>query len=119
MSNHRYELEHIFSTPPERLFDAFGEPDSLAKWWSPPGLEAVAVEIDFSVGGSYRIGMRAAGSTDPLFVTGSYLQLERPTILAFTHSFEPTPGAAGMKTSGLIGINTRVTISLQAVASGT
>ena len=119
MTAFSYELEHRYDVAPTVVFDAFGDPESLRQWWCPPGFASVLAEIDFRVGGRYRIGMRKAEADSTLFVSGEYLEIERPSRLVFTHGFERTPAAAPMRAVGLWGAKTRVTLCFAAHGDGT
>ncbi len=43
---------------PQRVFEAFTDPEQLKQWWWPSGFTAPAAEVDLRVGGAYRIAMR-------------------------------------------------------------
>lgn len=47
---------------PERIFDAFTDPEQLVRWWWPEGFTCPAAEVDLRVGGTYRIAMKWPGS---------------------------------------------------------
>ena len=80
-------LERHFDAPPERVFAAWTEPDLLRQWWGPPGSQLVAVEIDLSVGGRYRLGI-----SNPMhatyFVSGVFQIVQPPEKLSFTWRWE-------------------------------
>ena len=37
----------VFDAPRERMFDAFSDPDWLARWWGPTGFTNTFHEFDF------------------------------------------------------------------------
>lgn len=43
--------------PPGRVFDAFADPVSLARWWGPAGFTNEFEEFDFRPGGRWRLVM--------------------------------------------------------------
>jgi uncharacterized protein YndB with AHSA1/START domain len=76
-------LTRRFDAAPERVFDAWLDPDKARHWlYTAPGDEAWTGEIDGRVGGRYRITVRREG-TD-YTVIGEYLEIERPRRLVFT-----------------------------------
>jgi uncharacterized protein YndB with AHSA1/START domain len=68
---------------PERVFDAFTDPDQLTEWWWPDGFTCPAAEVDLRMGGTYRLAMEWPGSipTEQQFahhLAGEYYEIERP-----------------------------------------
>jgi uncharacterized protein YndB with AHSA1/START domain len=76
-------LERIIDASPERIFDAFTDPDQLQRWWWPKGFTCPAAEVDLRVGGTYRLAMKWPGSM-PIeeqfshHMGGEYYEIERP-----------------------------------------
>ncbi|MDA8313041.1 MAG: SRPBCC domain-containing protein [Actinomycetota bacterium] len=50
-------IERTLNGTPERVFDAFTDPEQLQQWWWPNGFTCPAAEVDLRVGGTYRIAM--------------------------------------------------------------
>ena len=71
------ELEHRVGAPPEVVFEYFTDPAKYRRW---KGLEA---ELDARPGGAYRVTMR-----DDVWVSGEYVEVERPHRLVMTWGFE-------------------------------
>ncbi len=82
----------------ERVFDAWTDPEQLARWMSPVG-HAVA-EVDARVGGSIRVTMSGDGRT--IEHTGEYLAIERPRRLVFSWRSPYTGGGTSRVTVELI-----------------
>jgi uncharacterized protein YndB with AHSA1/START domain len=66
-------VSRLYDAPVELVFQAWSSAEALAKWWGPKGMTSTA-EVDFKVGGKYRIVMRdAAGNTYPFH--GTYREI--------------------------------------------
>lgn len=80
-------ITRYIDAPPERVFDAWLDPEQVRPWmmaaYKRAGLgELVRVEIDARVGGSYSFVFRSNGTE--IEQTGAYLEIDRPRRLAFT-----------------------------------
>lgn len=92
-----------YSASPERVFDAWLDPDSAGRWlfataWRPLS----RVEIDARRGGPYRL-VDGKGAE----FAGSYIEIARPRRLVFTLAMENSPR-----------IVTRVTAEIEPLKSG-
>jgi uncharacterized protein YndB with AHSA1/START domain len=52
------KVEHKYSVPVTRLFEAFKSAEALKAWWWPEGLHADRVDLEFREGGKYFINMK-------------------------------------------------------------
>ena len=80
--------EHMFRASPERVFDAWLEPELVTQWMSAAlkqfGLtgDIRRVEVDARVGGRFTFSdLREAGEA---VHWGTYLEIDRPRKLVFT-----------------------------------
>lgn len=72
-----------FDAPPERVFDAWVDPDSAREWlFTSPASESTRVEMDAQVGGEYAITDRRDG--EEFRAVGEYREVDRPNRLVFT-----------------------------------
>lgn len=76
-------IERVLTAPPERVFDAFTDPDQLKTWWWPNGFTCPAAEVDLRVGGTYRLAMEWPGSVPTAarfshHMGGEYYEIDRP-----------------------------------------
>ena len=68
---------------PERVFEAFTDPEQLKRWWWPSGFTAPTAEVDLRVGGAYRIAMRWPESIPEEshfshYMGGEYYEIDPP-----------------------------------------
>lgn len=74
-----------FSASPERVFDAWLDPDLIGRWMFGPALrdeEVLRLAIDARVGGSFSFLVRRQGAE--LDHVGTYREIDRPRRLVFT-----------------------------------
>ncbi len=48
-------LHRVLAAKPEKIYRAFTEPDAMARWLPPNGFTGKVHEMDFRVGGAYRM----------------------------------------------------------------
>lgn len=83
-----FRLRRRFTAPRENVFRAWTDPEVLKRWWCPNGWLPAEIEVDLRVGGTYRIGMRKAESGRPVYVYGSFLEVQMPERLVYTWRWE-------------------------------
>ncbi len=76
-------IERTLKASPERVFDAFTDPDQLTQWWWPNGFTCPAAEVDLRVGGTYRLAMEypdfiPTESRLSHYLGGEYYEIDRP-----------------------------------------
>lgn len=104
----------VIEASPERVYDAFLNPDELAVWLPPTGFTAEVHELEPEVGGTFRITF--TGDTKEFAdyahsFHGIYQELKRGERIVHTDEFETDdPAMAGEMT---------VTVTLEAVPDGT
>ena len=93
------EVSRRIAASPERVFDAWLDPDGLGRWlFATPDGVMERVEVDPRVGGRFEVDERRGDEVAKHW--GTYVEIDRPRRLAFDFgtSFEATP--------------TRVTVSI-------
>jgi uncharacterized protein YndB with AHSA1/START domain len=108
--SHVIRVTHRFEAAPERVFDAWVTPETIAVWMAAPALkmmgtqdEMLRIEADARVGGRFSFMVRRQGQE--LDHVGEYLEVDRPRRLVFTWGVVGWPGSS--------------TVSLDLVPDGT
>lgn len=56
-NNRTLTLERTFDAPIKLVWEAWSQPEHIAQWWGPKGMETKVVAHDFKVGGSWKYAM--------------------------------------------------------------
>jgi len=56
--------ERFLDAPRARVFEAFRDPERLARWWGPRGFRNTFQEFDFRPGGAWRFVMHGPNGAD-------------------------------------------------------
>lgn len=90
-------MSHRFNASPEQVYDAWTQPEILAKWWGPEGSTCPEAELDLREGGQWRTVMaHADGRTNEC--SGQYRLLDRPNRLVMSWSWKQEDGSQGHET---------------------
>jgi uncharacterized protein YndB with AHSA1/START domain len=100
MAEHPYDIEitRVFDAPPERVYQAFTDPDQFARWYGPVGfpVHRDSVEVDARVGGRQRFEM--VSEADPSMRTGFDGRFDAVVpnqLLSSRGAWDGVPGQAG------------------------
>ena len=103
------KLHRGFTSPPERVFRAFIDPDALVKWMAPHGFTAKVHHLDAKVGGSYKMSFSNFTTGTSQSFGGTYHEIMPNQLLRYTDQFDD-PNLPGQ---------IEVTIQLHPVSVGT
>lgn len=117
MSGKSLRLVKFYSVPPSKVFNAWTSKEEVKKWFTPqPGMTLPICDIDFRVGGKYRLGfefpdgsMNGTDGSMPI-ASGEYLEIIPEEKIVFTWRWESWP----MEMAA-----TKVTIELKEKNGGT
>jgi uncharacterized protein YndB with AHSA1/START domain len=80
-------LTRDFDAPRELVFEAWTDPDRVARWWGPRGFTTTTHEMDVRPGGVWRFVMHGPDGTDyPNRIV--YVEVVRPERLVYRHAGE-------------------------------
>lgn len=83
-------IVRILPAPPEEVFEAWTNTQSLKQWMCPGSTTVPTAELDVRVGGQFRIVMRDQGGD--YIHTGEYREIDAPNRLVFTWVSATTRG---------------------------
>lgn len=79
-----------FNAPPSLVFDALTQAEHVTQWWGCSRSTVTSCEIDFRVGGKWRIVMSMPDGTEVPFC-GEYKEIGRPNHLVRTEVYDVPP----------------------------
>lgn len=85
-------ITRVFDAPRALVFEAWTKSEHLVNWFCPNGFTLPVCEIDFRVGGIFRICMRASDGNEH-YAQGVYREVVRSERIVWTNSFEDVPGS--------------------------
>jgi uncharacterized protein YndB with AHSA1/START domain len=106
LSTPRVEVTTTIRADRERVFDAWLDPDRLARFLCAGDTHVARIEVDAHVGGEFHVVM--AGERGEFDHRGRYVEIARPERLRFTWISAATGGA-----------QTDVTVTFECVDEGT
>lgn len=104
-------ISRVIKAPPERVYNAFLDPDALCKWIPPNGYTGHVYHMDAKEGGTYRMSFSSLDGKDTHYFGGTYKELKPHHRIRYTDRFETDhPDMQG---------EIMVTITLEEVPEGT
>lgn len=86
--NRTLTIEKILDASIDLVWEAWSQPEHIAHWWAPKGLELEILEHDFSIGGKWKYSMKMPN--DQIFISeGQYKEINAPNKLVTTADFKP------------------------------
>ena len=78
-------FRRVVEAPPANVFQAWTDPEIMAKWWGIPGGPDPEIRVDLRPGGRYSIILR--NDTEHRWVSGEFQAIEHPLSLDQTYTF--------------------------------
>ncbi len=88
MSNNNIKLHRIFAAPVEKVYKAFTDADAMAAWLPPYGFVCKVHNMDFKIGGSYRMSFINFTTGNSHSFGGEYLEIVPNELLKYTDKFD-------------------------------
>lgn len=90
-------VERVFKAPPDKVFNAWTDPEILVQWWGPEGLHTPEYSMDVREGGAWRtVMMNDKGEAHT--ASGVYKEIAPPKRLVMTWAWEQPDGDRGHET---------------------
>jgi uncharacterized protein YndB with AHSA1/START domain len=102
-----------FNGSPERVFDAWVDPEKIGNWMFGPRLreeEVLRVAVDARVGGSFSFLVRRQGKE--IDHVGKYREMDRPRRLVFTWGIAGEPAEESLVTIDIVPLETGSDLTL-------
>jgi len=97
-------LTRVFDAQPALVFDALTKPDLIKLWYGPAGWSLDICEVDLKVGGKWRfVSRNPTGKQIGQF--GVYHEIERPSLIANSESWEDWDAGETFVTNLLFGLH--------------
>ena len=90
-------ITRIFDAPASMLFGLWSKPEHIKRWMGPSNFTCPDAEIDFRVGGSYRVMIKSFEHGENWF-GGVYREIVPNKRLAFTFAWDNDGTSAGVET---------------------
>ncbi len=109
-SNFTITFTRVLPASPDRVFDAWTQPEHIEQWWDPSGVPLSECQVDLRPGGSFKFTNRDSAHSPPF--SGTYLAIERPSRLEFD-----ALGARGTVRLESKGSMTHMTVSIHCAST--
>jgi uncharacterized protein YndB with AHSA1/START domain len=112
-------MERVFDAPKRLVFLAHSKAEHMRNWWGPRAFETTHCELDFRVGGKWRIAHRGPDGTEYGF-HGEYREIVKDERITWTFEFEGMPGIpadnVALETMTLEEKNGKTTLKVSSIA---
>src|ERR1019366_4116982 len=87
-----FELEftRVIDAPRKRVYEAWTNPEQMAKWFAPKPFQLIVNQMDFRPSGKFAMAMRGPNGEDFPF-TGTYRDIVSPSKLSWNGEFPGDP----------------------------
>ena len=93
-AEHEVVITRVIEAPRRLVFNAWTQPQHIARWWGPRGFTTIHCDMDIRKGGLYRFGMRSPQGTEH-WKRGLFRELIKPERIVFTFAWENADGSLG------------------------
>jgi uncharacterized protein YndB with AHSA1/START domain len=88
MANNSVSLHRIIKATPEKVFRAFAEPAANASWFPPYGFVCTVQQMDFKVGGTFKMTFVNFTTGNGQSFGGEYLDIKPNEFIKYTDRFD-------------------------------
>ncbi len=88
LNNRTLTIEKTFNAPLKLVWEAWSQPEHIAQWWGPKGMETKVIEHEFKVGGHWKYVMQMPNGGE--FITeGIYSEIIEHEKIVSSADFKP------------------------------
>lgn len=88
LSKRTLTLKKTFDAPIDLVWEAWTQPEHIAKWWGPKGMAINVIEHNFKIGGKWKYVMPMPNGSE--FISeGQYSEIEKFKKIVTTANFKP------------------------------
>ncbi len=84
-------IERVFDAPRALVFKMWSDPEHFQRWAAPAGFEVTHLEMEFRVGGIYRVCLHSPDAGD-VWIKGYYQEIAEPESFSLTTGWENDDG---------------------------
>jgi uncharacterized protein YndB with AHSA1/START domain len=88
MANNSVTLHRVLKATPEKVFRAFSDTTAIISWLPPYGYLCVAQQMDFKVGGTYKMTFTNFSTGNSHSFGGKYLEIKPNEFLKYIDKFD-------------------------------
>jgi uncharacterized protein YndB with AHSA1/START domain len=88
MANNNVKLHRVFAAPVEKVYKAFTDADAMASWLPPYGFVCKVHNMDFKIGGLYKMSFINFTTGNSHSFGGEYLEIIPNELLKYTDKFD-------------------------------
>jgi len=88
MANNSVSLHRVIKASPEKVFRAFSDPAAHSTWLPPYGFICTVQQMDFKVGGQYKMTFINFGTGNGHSFGGEYLEIKTNEMIKYSDRFD-------------------------------
>ena len=88
LKNRTVTIQRTFNAPIQLVWEAWTQPEHIAKWWSPKGMETKIIEHEFKVGGKWKYSMPMPNGQE-FIADGIYTEILELVKIFSSANFKP------------------------------
>lgn len=98
MANNSVSLHRVIKASPEKLYRAFSDPVANSSWVPPYGFLCTVQQMDFKVGGKFKMTFINFSTGNGHSFGGEYLEIKPNELIKYTDQFDD-PNLPGVMTT--------------------
>jgi uncharacterized protein YndB with AHSA1/START domain len=112
MDNKTVTIQRVFDYPIELVWQAWTDPEHIANWWSPKGIQTEIIEHEFAVGGKWKYKMPMPNGSE-FIAEGEYIEIKHHERIVSKADFKPmTEGVEIQSIFNAVGSKTEFTFNV-------